>query len=99
MRIEKDLGSDSFQPDFSQRRMTAGRMAQTNQGNIRYTLKAPYGDGTTHHPVPLDFMYRMYGMRGRRELRSGHGQVGCPGAQTSGSREVIPGQFSANAVF
>ena len=36
------------------------RMALTNQGNIRYTLKTPYRDGTTHIVLePLDFMARL----------------------------------------
>ncbi|MGB5707046.1 MAG: IS91 family transposase [Arenicellales bacterium] len=36
------------------------RMALTNQGNIRYTLKTPYRDGTTHIILePLDFMARL----------------------------------------
>ena len=35
-------------------------MAQTNQGNILYTLKTPYRDGTTHIILePLDFMARL----------------------------------------
>jgi len=35
-------------------------MALTNQGNIRYTLKTPYRDGTTHIVLePLDFMARL----------------------------------------
>ena len=44
------------------------RLALTNQGNIRYTLKTPYSDGTTHIVLePLDFMYRMYGMSRAQE--------------------------------
>jgi hypothetical protein len=36
------------------------RMALTDQGNIRYTLKTPYRDGTTHIVLePLDFMARL----------------------------------------
>ena len=36
------------------------RMALTNQGNIRYTLKTPYRDGTTRIVLePLDFMARL----------------------------------------
>ncbi len=36
------------------------RMVLTNQGNIRYTLKTPYRDGTTHIVLdPLDFMARL----------------------------------------
>ena len=35
-------------------------MALTQQGNIRYTLKTPYRDGTTHIVLePLDFIARL----------------------------------------
>ncbi len=35
----------------------------TRNGQIRYELKTPYRNGTTHIIFePLDFMYRMYGM-------------------------------------
>ena len=40
--------------------ISTDRMALTNQGNIRYTLKTPYRDGTTHIILePLDFMARL----------------------------------------
>lgn len=40
--------------------VSSERMALTNQGNIRYTLKTPYRDGTTHIVLePLDFMARL----------------------------------------
>jgi Putative transposase len=36
------------------------RLALTDGGNIRYTLKTPYRDGTTHVIFePLDFMPRL----------------------------------------
>ncbi len=39
------------------------RLSLTRNGQIRYELKTPYNDGTTHVIFePLDFMYRMYGM-------------------------------------
>ncbi len=39
------------------------RLALTRNGQVRYELKTPYNDGTTHVIFePLDFMYRMYGM-------------------------------------
>lgn len=39
------------------------RLSLTAQGKVRYELKTPYRDGTTHVIFePLDFMYRMYGM-------------------------------------
>ena len=35
-------------------------MALTSQGNVRYTLKTPYRDGTTHIILePLDFIARL----------------------------------------
>ncbi len=39
------------------------RLSLTRHGKVRYELKTPYSDGTTHVLFePLDFMYRMYGM-------------------------------------
>jgi len=39
------------------------RLSMTRNGAVRYELKTPYSDGTTHVLFePLDFMYRMYGM-------------------------------------
>ena len=39
------------------------RLNLTNNGKVRYELKTPYRNGTTHVIFePLDFMYRMYGM-------------------------------------
>ena len=39
------------------------RLSLTRHGKVRYELKTPYSDGTTHIRFePLDFMYRMYGM-------------------------------------
>jgi hypothetical protein len=39
------------------------RLAMTRDGRVRYALKTPFRDGTTHVIFePLDFMYRMYGM-------------------------------------
>ena len=39
------------------------RLSMTRNGAVRYELKTPYNDGTTHVIFePLDFMYRMYGM-------------------------------------
>jgi len=39
------------------------RLALTRHGKVRYQLKTPYDDGTTHVVFePLDFMYRKYGM-------------------------------------
>jgi hypothetical protein len=37
-----------------------GRLSLTTQGQVRYTLKTPYRDGTTHVVFePLDFMARL----------------------------------------
>jgi hypothetical protein len=40
--------------------LATGRLALTPQGQVRYTLKTPYRDGTTHVVFePLDFMARL----------------------------------------
>ncbi|MEO8445776.1 MAG: transposase, partial [Gammaproteobacteria bacterium] len=40
--------------------IATGRLSLTGQGQIRYTLKTPYRDGTTHVVFePLDFMARL----------------------------------------
>jgi hypothetical protein len=42
----------------------------TRHGKVRYELKTPYRDGTTHIIFePLDFMYRMYGMPRAQEAQ------------------------------
>jgi len=39
------------------------RLSMTRNGRVRYELKTPWRNGTTHVIFePLDFMYRMYGM-------------------------------------
>ena len=39
------------------------RLTLTKDGRVRYELKTPYSNGTTHVIFePLDFMYRMYCM-------------------------------------
>ena len=46
------------------------RLSFTPSGNIRYQLKTPYSDGTTHIIFePLDFMYRKYGMSRAQEAQ------------------------------
>ena len=46
------------------------RLSLTPNGNIRYQLKTPYKDGTTHIIFePLDFMYRKYGMSRAQEAQ------------------------------
>jgi len=40
--------------------LAEGRLSLTPQGRVRYTLKTPYRDGTTHVVLePLDFMARL----------------------------------------
>ena len=40
--------------------LATGRLALTPQGRVRYTLKTPYRDGTTHVVFEsLDFMARL----------------------------------------
>ncbi len=51
-------------------------MSLTSNGNIRYQLKTPYRDGTTHVIVePLDFMARLAALvpRPRANLTRFHG--------------------------
>jgi len=39
------------------------RLSLTPTGKVRYELKTPYRNGTTHVIFePVDFMYRKYGM-------------------------------------
>jgi len=43
--------------------LSTKRLSLTRHGKLRFELKTPYSDGTTHVLFePLDFMYRMYGM-------------------------------------
>ena len=58
------------------------RLSLTNQGKVRYELKTPYRDGTTHVIFePLDFMYRMYGMPRAQ---------GCAGAAIARLAALVP---------
>jgi hypothetical protein len=43
--------------------VSTNRLSLTRNGQVRYELKTPWRNGTTHVIFePLDFMYRMYGM-------------------------------------
>ncbi len=58
------------------------RLSLTRHGKVRYELKTPYRDGTTHIIFePLDFMYRMYGMPRAQ---------GCAGAAISRLVALVP---------
>ena len=58
------------------------RLALTRDGRVRYALKTPYRDGTTHVIFePLDFMYRMYGMPRAQ---------GCAGAAIARLAALVP---------
>ncbi len=58
------------------------RLLLTKNGNVRYQLKTPYRDGTTHVIFePLDFMYRMYGMPRAQ---------GCAGAAIARLAALVP---------
>ena len=58
------------------------RLSLTPNGNVRYQLKTPYRDGTTHVIFePLDFMYRMYGMPRAQ---------GCAGAVIARLAALVP---------
>jgi len=58
-----------------------GRLSLTSQGQVRYTLKTPYRDGTAHVVfAPLDFLARLAALvpRPRVHLTRYHGEV-CGG--------------------
>jgi Putative transposase len=58
------------------------RLSLTRNGQIRYELKTPYNDGTTHVIFePLDIMYRMYGMPRAQ---------GCAGAAIARLVALVP---------
>ncbi len=58
------------------------RLSLTGHGKVRYELKTPYSDGTTHVLFePLDFMYRMYGMPRAQ---------GCAGAAIAHLAALLP---------
>ncbi len=58
------------------------KLALTRDGRVRYALKTPYQDGTTHVIFePLDFMYRMYGMPRAQ---------GCAGAAIARLAALVP---------
>ena len=52
------------------------RLSLTRNGQVRYELKTPWRNGTTHVIFePLDFMYRTYGMPRAQEAQ----ERLCPG--------------------
>jgi len=56
--------------------IATGRLSLTSQGQVRYTLKTPYRDGTTHVVFePLDFIARLAALvpRPRAHLTRYHG--------------------------
>jgi len=58
------------------------RLSLTRHGKVRYELKMPYDDGTTHVLFePLDFMYRTYGMPRAQ---------GCAGAAIARLVALVP---------
>jgi hypothetical protein len=58
------------------------RLSLTRNGRLRYELKTPRRNGTTHVIFePLDFMYRMYGMSRAH---------GCAGATISRLVSLVP---------
>ena len=71
------------------------RMALTQQGNIRYTLKTPYRDGTTHIVLePLDFIARLAALvpKPRVNLTRFHGVF----APNSALRKQVTSKASCN---
>ena len=70
--------------------IATGRLSLTAQGQVRYTLKTPYRDGTTHVVFePLDFMARLAALvpKPRAHLTRYHG-VFAPHSRWRA--EVIP---------
>jgi hypothetical protein len=69
------------------------RLSLTSNGNIRYQLKTPYRDGTTHVIFePLDFMARLAALipRPRANLTRFHGVfVGVPHQPNSKYRALV----------
>jgi hypothetical protein len=60
------------------------RLSLTHNGQVRYQLKTPYTDGTTHVLFePLDFMYRTYGMPRAQEAQERHFQARRTDSQTA----------------
>jgi ribosomal protein S27E len=58
------------------------RLSLTRNGRVRYELKTPWRNGTTHVIFePLDFMYRMYGMPWAQ---------GCAGAAIARLAALVP---------
>ena len=58
------------------------RLSLTRNGQVRYELKTPWRNGTTHVIFePLDFMYRMYGMPRAQ---------GCAGAAIARLVALVP---------
>jgi hypothetical protein len=58
------------------------RLSMTRNGRVRYELKTPWRNGTTHILFePLGFMYRMYGMSRAH---------GCAGATISRLVSIVP---------
>ena len=58
------------------------RLSLTSTGKIRYELKTPYRNGTTHVIFePIDFMYRRYGMPRAQ---------GCAGAAIARLAALVP---------
>jgi hypothetical protein len=59
--------------------VATGRLALTAQGQVRYTLKTPYRDGTTHVMFePLDFIARL-----ATRPTQGRGRLPAPAASCS----------------
>ena len=70
------------------------RVSLTRNGQVRYALKTPWRNGTTHVIFePLDFMYRMYGMPRAHDCRDAGGRA-MPGAIAEQAQErPYPGWF------
>jgi hypothetical protein len=85
------------------------RLSLTSSGNIRYQLKTPYSDGTTHVIFePLDCMSHIHVLHPAGDLRSCksailpicHCQAGGAGAETPSEPDPVPhGVFAPNSKY
>ena len=75
------------------------RLSLTRNGQVRYELKTPYSNGTTHVLFePLDIMYRMYGMPRAQEAQerpSPDWWPWCPGPESTSPGTIAQARATA----
>ena len=61
---------DEYRETFRRPAVSTKLLSLTRNGQVRYELKTPWRNGTTHVIFePLEFMYRMYGMPRAQEAQ------------------------------